>query len=251
MKKIYSLLAAAVVAATMNAQVTVFNATFDDVTGTGGNTGGFNGSVANTGLTEYTTGGSWTLDRAFKADKCLKMGASSNKGSLTTPGISLTGSGTLTFRAAAWDGNNEKLTLLVSATGATLDKSEVTIAKGAFNTFTVAITNVTGSVKIKFESKEASANRFFIDDIKVVQPTMAVVDAVKGSVNLVKNTVVSNELIFGAAAKVSVYNAAGQVVKTAEVAENTRLDVSALPKGTYIVTGLVNGQAVSQKIIKN
>ena len=79
---------------------------------------------------------------------------------------------------------------------------------------------------------------------------MAVVDATKAKANLVKNTIVSNELIFGAAAKVSVYNTAGQVVKTAEVAENSRLDVSALPKGTYVVAGLVNGQAVSQKVIK-
>ncbi|AZI54681.1 T9SS C-terminal target domain-containing protein [Epilithonimonas vandammei] len=80
--------------------------------------------------------------------------------------------------------------------------------------------------------------------------TLSVGDATKAKANLVKNTIVSNELIFGAAAKVSVYNTAGQVVKTAEVAENSRLDVSALPKGTYVVTGIVNGQAVSQKVIK-
>jgi hypothetical protein len=80
-------------------------------------------------------------------------------------------------------------------------------------------------------------------------PTMAVIDSSKGKANLVKNTIVTNELIFGASAKVSVYNA-GQVVKTAEVSENSKLDVSGLVKGTYVVTGLVNGQAVSQKIIK-
>lgn len=40
------------------------------------------------------------------------------------------------------------------------------------------------------------------------------------------------------------------MVKAADVTENGRLDISALPKGNYVVTGLVNGQAVSQKIIK-
>ena len=42
----------------------------------------------------------------------------------------------------------------------------------------------------------------------------------------------------------------GQVVKTANVTENSRLNVSELPKGIYIVSGTVNGQAVSQKVMK-
>ena len=68
--------------------------------------------------------------------------------------------------------------------------------------------------------------------------------------NLVKNTVVGNSIIFSSKANVQVVNMNGQVVKTASVNENTTLDVSTLTKGTYIVTGNVNGKAVSQKIIK-
>jgi hypothetical protein len=83
-----------------------------------------------------------------------------------------------------------------------------------------------------------------------VSSTLSVGDVKTIKNILVKNTVVANELIFGTAGKVSIINMNGQVVKTAEVAENSRLDVSALPKGTYVVTGLVNGQAVSQKVIK-
>ncbi|RRQ46856.1 T9SS type A sorting domain-containing protein [Chryseobacterium sp. SC28] len=91
-----------------------------------------------------------------------------------------------------------------------------------------------------------------IDDLiaRTYTGTLSVLDPSKTKANLVKNTIVGNEIIFGAAANVSIYNAAGQMVKTAEVSENSRLDVSALPKGNYIVTGLVKGQAVSQKIIK-
>lgn len=92
----------------------------------------------------------------------------------------------------------------------------------------------------------------YISSITIVyeDPTMAVVDATKGKSNLVKNTIVANELIFGTAGKVSVVNMNGQVVKTAEVSENSRLDVSSLAKGAYVVTAVVNGQTVSQKIIK-
>ncbi|MGV4414218.1 T9SS type A sorting domain-containing protein [Chryseobacterium sp. T1] len=67
---------------------------------------------------------------------------------------------------------------------------------------------------------------------------------------LVKNTVVSNEIIFGQAAKVSIISMNGQVVKTADVLENGSLNVSQLAKGIYIVTATVNGKTISQKIVK-
>ena len=69
-------------------------------------------------------------------------------------------------------------------------------------------------------------------------------------INLVKNTVVSNSILFAAKADVKIVSANGQVVKAVAVNENSAVDVSALPAGYYIVTGTVNGKAVSQKIIK-
>ncbi len=80
--------------------------------------------------------------------------------------------------------------------------------------------------------------------------TLAVSDVNGSKVNLVKNTVVENTILFAAKASVQVVNMNGQVVKTASVNENTSLDVAALPKGIYIVTGTVNGKSVSQKIMK-
>jgi hypothetical protein len=83
--------------------------------------------------------------------------------------------------------------------------------------------------------------------------TLAVSDVknIKGS--FVKNTFVKNsEITFGANAKdVKVYNMFGQVVKTASVKENGTLNVSELAKGNYIVTGVVNNEPVSQKILKD
>jgi len=88
-------------------------------------------------------------------------------------------------------------------------------------------------------------------DVTYLDPSLAVNDITSDKkTTLVKNTVVSNEIIFGTAAKVSIYNTAGQLVKTADVSENTRMNVSDFLTGTYIVTALIDEKTVSQKIIK-
>ncbi|MBB6372027.1 T9SS type A sorting domain-containing protein [Chryseobacterium shigense] len=71
--------------------------------------------------------------------------------------------------------------------------------------------------------------------------------------NFVKNTFVkSDEITFGADVKdVKVYNMFGQVVKSASVKENGSVNVAGLAKGNYIVTGTVNNEPVSQKILKD
>ena len=68
--------------------------------------------------------------------------------------------------------------------------------------------------------------------------------------NFVRNTKVNNEISFGEKANVKIYNVSGSLVKSASVEKNTSLNVSSLPKGIYVVTGEVNGQSVSQKIVK-
>jgi len=83
--------------------------------------------------------------------------------------------------------------------------------------------------------------------------TLAVADLSKAKGNFIKNTFVKNEEItFGTQAKdVKVYNMYGQIVKTASVKENESLNIAELQKGNYIVTGTVNNQPVSQKILKD
>ena len=81
--------------------------------------------------------------------------------------------------------------------------------------------------------------------------TMSVVDVNNTKVNLVKNTIVNDGLTFGAkATNVQLVNMNGQVVKTVSVDNGTIVNISSLPKGTYIVTADVNGKKVSQKIVK-
>lgn len=71
--------------------------------------------------------------------------------------------------------------------------------------------------------------------------------------NFVKNTFVkSDEITFGADVKdVKVYNMFGQIVKSASVKQNGTVNVAELAKGNYIVTGTVNNEPVSQKILKD
>ena len=80
--------------------------------------------------------------------------------------------------------------------------------------------------------------------------TLAVGDIKVFRGNFVKNTIVTNEINFGEKANVKIYNVSGSLVKSASVDKNTSLNVSSLPKGAYVVTGELNGETVSQKIIK-
>jgi len=69
----------------------------------------------------------------------------------------------------------------------------------------------------------------------------------------VQNTFVKNEEItFGADVKeVKIYSLNGQLVKTASVKGGTTLNIAELQKGNYIVTGMINNQPISQKILKD
>jgi hypothetical protein len=118
----------------------------------------------------------------------------------------------------------------------TLDSKTVTFAGGLANS------TITFSTKVK---------RAFLDNIVIITDTnLNVNDINKLKNNFVRNTKVTNEISFGEKANVKIYNVSGSLVKSASVEKNTSLNVSSLPKGIYVVTGEVNGQSVSQKIVK-
>ena len=78
-------------------------------------------------------------------------------------------------------------------------------------------------------------------------------DVLKSKNIALKNTIVDNTLSFQTKgnATVKVYNANGQLVKSADISvSNSTVDVASLPKGNYVVTSELNGEKVSQKIIK-
>ena len=87
--------------------------------------------------------------------------------------------------------------------------------------------------------------------VKTYTPsTLSAIDFNKFKNNFVKNTIVTNEINFGEKANVKIYSVTGELVKSASVDKNTTLNVSSLPKGNYVVTGELNGETVSQKIVK-
>lgn len=96
-----------------------------------------------------------------------------------------------------------------------------------------------------------NATNVAFDDFSLTLGSMAVTDFSKSKYSLVKNTVVGESISFAKTADIQIINAAGQVVKAAKVTEGSTLNVSSLAKGAYIVTGTVNGEKVSQKVIKN
>ena len=151
------------------AAVTLFNETFVGCKSTGGNdTDGWSGSIANGSLTDESTDNSgWTFTNGSAANGCAKFGSGSKKGSATTPAIGTAGTLILSFKAAAWNGGSEGTTLKLSVSEGSIDKSSVTMTKGAFDTFTATITNATAETTITFEAQNASNNRFFLDDVKV------------------------------------------------------------------------------------
>lgn len=152
------------------AQTTVFNETFDKCTGTGGNDGKWSGKIAASTTTVKLDNTTWITSYAYGGDKCVKLGSSNYQGSATTPTISLTGNGTLTFKAGAWAG--DATTLNISASGAKLSKSSVTLEASKFTDYSIDITNATGSVTITFtglKPSKKSKGRFFLDEVKVTK----------------------------------------------------------------------------------
>lgn len=85
--------------------------------------------------------------------------------------------------------------------------------------------------------------------------TLAVFDDYSNSqrFNFIENGFVKgDELIFGTEVKnIKIYNSVGGIVKTTSSKNITSLDVSDLAEGDYIVTGTINNQPVSQKILKD
>lgn len=133
------------------------------------------------------------------------------------------------------------------------NQSSTSKAPSVTVTLTTPLTNV-GGFMLRQDAATTTPGIIF-DELKVqtTAPTLSVSDIVKSKNILLANTLVANSLNFQTKgnASVKVYNANGQMVKTAIVSPaNSTVDVSTLEKGVYIVTAELNGEKVSQKIIK-
>ena len=155
-------------------QEVIFAENFDEFTEVGGNDGQWKGNKISRKAIPSPFH-QLTLDKAYPAHGCLKMGTGSTKGSLTLPKFSQSASNyVLTFRAGAWDATNENLNLIISAGDFT---KTVTLSRGKFEEHKVDIPQSDATISISGEQDKN--NRYFIDDLKVTIPASASTETVQ------------------------------------------------------------------------
>ena len=148
-----------------------------------------------------------------------------------------------------------KVAFSVSGTNST---STLTINNGTPITSTSTnVPTVLKSVAIRQDGgATAGTGNVSIDNLVVTtypSSVLATTDVIKSKNIFLKNSLVDNTLSFQTKgnASVKVYNANGQLVKSATIsAQNANVNVANLPKGNYVVTAELNGETVSQKIVK-
>lgn len=185
-KKSCAILTLATISIASQAQEILFNETFSNCLGKGGNDNLWNGSIASSDFNPYniyeednTTiktacsadNEGWTIENGAAANNCIKLGKGSALGQAQTPMLTniTEGDNTLTFRAGAWDSSSESTKLNITITGenATLSIGQVILVKGSFSTYTIKISGATKESQITFSANVKTNNRFFIDDITI------------------------------------------------------------------------------------
>lgn len=257
MKKFYSLIAVAMMATAVNAQgsesfetQTVLTASYADGTFAGETSG------VTVNYVHSRNEGIGTSDDYSITGKGIMLRRSDEPSSVEFVIPNGVGEFTFKYRKAFTGGSDRTLAIVVD--GVQQEPVIGPFGGGAGADATVytskVVINKTGavSVKITYPTGTKTGNKqVTIDDVSWTAPSnLSVASFEKAKETLVKNTVVTNEVSFLKDAKVQIINLSGQVVKSASVKENQSLNVSELPKGVYIVTGVVDGKVVSQKIIK-
>lgn len=157
---------------------TLLYESFDKCAGTGGNDGLWKGNIAGVKLAdEDLDNKGWSSTGSiYEANGCIRLGKSGMAGDVTTPVFVVSGSATLSFKAAAWNGQNDASKLYLEITDvntgarkqamvhkAELSKSAVPLKKGEWSQFGVSV-YASGNVKITFT---ADQGRFFLDEVRV------------------------------------------------------------------------------------
>ena len=144
----------------------LFYESFDQNTGQGGNDGLWNGNAGQGDITYDNEG--WTLGNGGRANKCVKLGASKETGSIETPALAgLNGDATLYFKAGAWKGDATTLNVTVSG-GGQIANGTVTLPDAQWGEYELTILGGTAETKIMFASDPSGDNRFFLDEVAVV-----------------------------------------------------------------------------------
>ena len=152
------------------------------------------------------------------------------------------------------DAGDNPINLAADASNDPLRNNNLYLPKnGTWQQKVVTFTVPANATRLQLHVRAYNNSNVSFDDFSLTTGTLATGEVSVSKYRLVKNTFVKNDgITFGAQVKdVKVYNMYGQVVKTASVRENETLNVSELQKGNYIITGMVNNEPVSQKILKD
>lgn len=152
---------------TENKNVTFFYESFDSCDGTGGNDGKWSGNIATNTITADNV--NWTFEKGGGANACVKLGTGSDFGKATTPSLGInTSTATLSFKAGAWNGSSENITINVTANnGGTVEPSTITLKNGEWTDYTCTISGATETTTLTFAASQKSNNRFFLDEVMV------------------------------------------------------------------------------------
>ncbi len=261
MKKFYSIIAIAAISVSAYAQTQVVTEDFSTYV-KGGNTS--NTGTSQPDATDIYAPGTTALPagvpsvnfptgtKVYMAGGAAKLGTSSLSGSMTSKTVDLSTNGgnvRVTFDVKGWTTKEGDIKVTITGQPA----QTVTYAALLADNFETKTVNFTGGAANSTVNIETTAKRAFIDNVKVEtvpQVVLGLANTEAAKIAFVKNTMVENNLFFGAKSDVQIISMDGQVVKAASVNDGTSLDLSGLAKGIYIVTGTVNGEKVSQKIIK-
>lgn len=155
----------------------VFYESFDKCDGTGGNDNKWFGSnIALGGFSaqKLDMEGWKDTGKVFFANKCIRLGASSGNGYVTTKEISYTGDAVLTFKAGAWKGKKTSGAVVVTITNGNLSyngkeatSQTIDIPNAAFGEFTMNIVGASEGMTLRFATTTSADNQFFLDEVKV------------------------------------------------------------------------------------
>ena len=171
-----------------------FYESFDKCAGKGGNDNKFSSLSGGIDLSStYTDNEGWNSIKGFVASKCVRFGTSGDAGSATTPSITVTGKGILSFMAAAWNGDKTTITVEVSD-GATLTYNGKTSSSISVNINRGSWTNIdnieisgakTFTITFAANGKD---NRFFLDEVMVKDIPTVTLDETATNNNIVAKT---------------------------------------------------------------
>ena len=285
MKKIFTILSVVALSVTFNAQ-TNFTATYDFVesptnTETGALTGSdltiskfgtVGGSYVSSTASRYANSGAST--GALDINNYLDVTLTPSAGyTLTVNSLTLriqrsgTGPRDLAVRSSV-DSYASNLPATINPLNAELSinptnvihyVNDISLGQNGTTITPTDITDRSSDVTFRFYFFNAvsSTGTFSVDDVVINGTTqlasLGTIDNIKSKNIFLKNTIVDNSLSFhtNGTATVRVYNANGQLVKSATISsQNSNVDVASIPKGNYVVTAELNGEKVSQKVIK-